>query len=209
MLMTDQWPNGTDPLQIPASLVHEPGRFRKFSALPADRRAAVLADYVRFVIVRHPFERLLSAYRNKLEGNLPSARYFQERIGKQIIRSFRPNADKESLHRGHDVTFREFVQYLLTPELSMNNNAIQITQQGASATNVTATTATAATTAMYNEHWEPISKLCHPCAVRYNVVGKNALRWWIVLVFNISANSNISLYHPIQANTKPLSTIRH
>lgn len=173
MLMTDQWPNGTDPLQIPASLVHEPGRFQKFSALPAPRRAAVLADYVRFVIVRHPFERLLSAYRNKLEGDLPSARYFQERIGKQIIRSFRPNADAESLTRGHDVTFREFVQYLLTPELSMIQTQPQETTTNSSAAAAASTASAATTAAMYNEHWEPISKLCHPCAMRYNVVGEN------------------------------------
>lgn len=182
MLMTAQWPNGTDPLQIPASVAHAPGRFRKFTALSSEQRTAVLSDYVRFVVVRHPFERLLSAYRNKLEGDLPSARYFQERIGRQIIRSFRPNAAVESLARGHDVTFREFVQYLLTPELSMQQQQQQAQSQSpsAAANNQTATVAptaaaaavaAAASKAMYNEHWEPISKLCHPCAVRYNVIG--------------------------------------
>lgn len=165
MLMTDQWPNGTDPLQIPASLVHQPGRFHKFTALSAERQAAVLADYVRFLVVRHPFERLLSAYRNKFEGDLPSARYFQERIGKQIIRSFRPNAATDSLQRGHDVTFREFVQYLLTPELSMQQQQQQLNQTAS-------TPASTSTRTMYNEHWEPISKLCHPCAMKYNVIGR-------------------------------------
>lgn len=76
MILTGAY-NTSDPLTIPASLVHEPESLLRLSDMNSKEAEKCLQDYMKFIMVRHPFERLLSAYRNKLEGNLPSAKYFQ------------------------------------------------------------------------------------------------------------------------------------
>lgn len=146
MILTGKWKKGTDPLEIPSSLPHTTKMFTHFNALNETERQEVFTDYTKFVFVRHPFERLLSAYRNKLEGNSTNSGYFHRRIGRRIVKALRVDPSNHSLEYGDDVTFEEFVQFLLKPEISLINSH-------------------------YNEHWEPISKLCNPCVMKYNVIG--------------------------------------
>ncbi|XP_069681993.1 carbohydrate sulfotransferase 11-like [Periplaneta americana] len=68
-----------------------------------------LPETTRFIIVRHPFERLLSAYRDKLEHRKGREFYFR-RYGRFIVRSQR-DTNSTSLEKV-EPTFVEFLRYL-------------------------------------------------------------------------------------------------
>ncbi|NXN97072.1 CHSTE sulfotransferase, partial [Rhinopomastus cyanomelas] len=95
-----------------------------------------LEHYFKFLFVRDPMERLLSAYRNKF-GEIEE---YQRRYGLEIVRRYREGGAGASA--GDDVTFSEFLRYLLDEDAER-----------------------------MNEHWMPIYNLCQPCAVRYDFIG--------------------------------------
>lgn len=94
-----------------------------------------LKHYFKFLFVRDPMERLLSAYRNKF-GEIEA---YQRKYGAEIVRRYRKNPGKAM---GDDVTFAEFVRYLLDEDVER-----------------------------MNEHWMPVYNLCQPCAVSYDFIG--------------------------------------
>ena len=81
----------------------------KLSSLPDKDIKQRLDKYTNFIFVRHPFARVLSAYRSKF---LQPNKSFQKHAGVRIIKAYRPNATEEALKTGSDVTFPEFVRYL-------------------------------------------------------------------------------------------------
>lgn len=69
-----------------------------------------LSETTRFIIVRHPFERILSAYRDKLEHR-KGREYYYRRYGRHIVRSQRKGND--TFVDRAEPTFVEFLQYLV------------------------------------------------------------------------------------------------
>ncbi|CAB3366457.1 Hypothetical predicted protein [Cloeon dipterum] len=78
----------------------------------SDQVEEALRTNLKLVIVRHPFERLLSAYRDKLEninvGLEHGVEYFYKSHGRKIVKKYR-NETSSRL----EPTFREFVSYLI------------------------------------------------------------------------------------------------
>ncbi|XP_053145883.1 carbohydrate sulfotransferase 13 isoform X2 [Hemicordylus capensis] len=133
-----------DPLDIPANEAHVSSNLRMLSEYSTPEINYRLRNYLKFIFVREPFERLVSAYRNKFTRSYNTA--FHKRYGTKIIRRHRQNPSKEALEHGHDVHFEEFVYYLLDPRTQHEEP--------------------------FNEHWERVHSLCHPCIIHYDVVGK-------------------------------------
>ncbi|XP_051978821.1 carbohydrate sulfotransferase 8-like [Xyrauchen texanus] len=69
-----------------------------------------LKTYTKVLFLREPFERLVSAFRDKFES--PNS-YYHPVFGKPIISRYRSNATQFALRTGAGVTFKEFIQYLL------------------------------------------------------------------------------------------------
>lgn len=91
--------------------------------------------YLNIVMARDPYSRLFSAYVDKI-FLLNKLRY---------PRQISENNGKSPVSCGYNVTFQEFVDYVI----SRAENGSKI-----------------------NRHWSPIYLLCRPCDVRYDVVAK-------------------------------------
>ncbi|ELT90323.1 hypothetical protein CAPTEDRAFT_133491, partial [Capitella teleta] len=146
LLVLSKGLNTTNPSALLASDVHnslQDTYLKKLSSYPQDEIDFRLKSYFKFMFVREPLERLLSAYKNKF--TLRYNTYFHERYGVRIIQRFRKNATAHALTKGNDVTFGEFIQYILDP------NTVR---EGP-----------------YNAHWRQYHKLCQPCHVQYDFIG--------------------------------------
>lgn len=90
--------------------VHYANGLRQLESYNRSGVAERLRTHTKFLFVREPFERLVSAFRDKFESPSP---YYHTVFGRAIIAKYRPNATRTALRTGAGVTFREFVQYLV------------------------------------------------------------------------------------------------
>ncbi|KAJ7426499.1 Carbohydrate sulfotransferase 9 [Willisornis vidua] len=121
--------------------VHYGKHLRKLDSYNLKEINTRLNMYTKFIFVRDPMERLVSAFRDKFEH--PNS-YYHPVFGKAIIKKYRHNADEEALKTGSGVKFKEFIQYLLDSHRPVGMDI----------------------------HWEQISKLCYPCLINYDFIGK-------------------------------------
>ena len=107
------------------------------------------ASFSSFLFVRHPFDRLRSAYENKIADPRFHILRSNPTLWRNIVRhavNFTQEGFNESLRNDNitRITFREFIQYILHIE---------------------------ATSRAHDPHWAPIERLCGPCQWNYQLIG--------------------------------------
>ena len=119
-------------------------RYSMLTLSKADREKK-LANYFKFVMTRNPLERILSAYRNKLE-NHPIDRkvtglFDPAKI--EMIKTYRPEVYSQWEESGRTIkvfpTFNEFIRYL------DSHSYYEL-----------------------DPHFRPLMYICHPCVFQYD-----------------------------------------
>uniref|UniRef100_A0A8C4ZY07 Carbohydrate sulfotransferase n=1 Tax=Gadus morhua TaxID=8049 RepID=A0A8C4ZY07_GADMO len=89
---------GNDPMEIPSNEAHLSANLKtlnQYSIADINHR---LKHYLKFLFVREPFERLVSAYRNKFTLKYNSS--FHKRFGTRIVRRYHPRTRSWTYHPG-------------------------------------------------------------------------------------------------------------
>ena len=115
--------------------------------LVTNEKVLRIKTYYKFMIVRHPLERLVSAFRNKIEPPLSRQHLdrFPHFLKVEILeqyRSYQFRQWKTNTSLNISVTFPEFIQYFI------ETNVMKI-----------------------NEHFRPSIDICHPCLIKYDFYG--------------------------------------
>ncbi len=124
--------------------------FRRLDSYPLHKARQLLATYTKFVFVRNPFERLLSAYQDKFQNDYPASHHFRTAWSKKIIQFSAPSPAKlDNLVRTQrrkdgtlNVTFSQFAKFV---SANVRGNV--------------------------NAHWMSMYGLCHPCLIDYDWIG--------------------------------------
>ena len=118
----------------------------KYSVIKNNSHYEQKKKHFTFLFVRHPFERLISTYRNKILKPYSDDLYHVETTNRNILLKYRKNytTNKDVATRA---TFEEFVRYLID---SYEEDGIR----------------------NFDEHWGSYTELCNICYAKFDYIGK-------------------------------------
>ena len=119
--------------------------FRYLNTYSAKERKHILRTYFKFLVVRNPYTRFLSAYENKFKGENVQAAWYHQHMGKDIIKKYRKGVDMKKI-KGDEVTFEELARVIGNPHEHMAQR--------------------------YDGHFWKQHASCYPCIIDYDYIGK-------------------------------------
>ena len=135
----------------------------KYPLLSKNLNKQFMPVSLKFLVVRHPFERVISAYMDKLEDYTRDLKYrggyYYAMYGADIVAKFRQKYQekfpKNPLFMKKEPSFVEFVEFLIETPVSK-----------------------------YDEHWKPQFLLCPPCHFKFDVIVKmETFERWVFWLF--------------------------
>ncbi|XP_072899586.1 carbohydrate sulfotransferase 10 isoform X1 [Hemitrygon akajei] len=131
---------------IPEPLIHnhEKNGLPRLSSYSAPEVTKRLNTYFKFLIVRDPFERLISAFKDKFLKNPRFEPWYKFKIAPAIIQKYRRNRTETK-----GLQFDDFIRYLGDP----NHKWLDV-KIGESII-----------------HWATYVELCAPCEIKYDIIG--------------------------------------
>ncbi|XP_017565593.1 carbohydrate sulfotransferase 10 isoform X1 [Pygocentrus nattereri] len=135
---------------IPENVVHDHERngLPRLSSMSDAEITERLHTYFKFFIVRDPFERLISAFKDKFVKNPRFEPWYKHNIAPAIIRKYRKSHQDTGESAG--LHFEDFVRYL-----GDEPGRQHLDQQFGN----------------HIIHWLTYTELCAPCDISYDVVG--------------------------------------
>ena len=121
-------------------------QYRRYKQLNLDDLKKRFETYTSLVFVRNPFIRALSAYRDKFQSTRSTDYNYVRDLYQKKILAYRNrlNVDSRYPKNSVGVTFSEFVKFLSDQRQRSH----------------------------YDEHWAPMSEICFPCQMKYDIIGK-------------------------------------
>lgn len=116
---------------------------RKYARPTAEMIKKAQSDSITFLIVRHPLERLASAYNDKIVHAWPKS--FHDKMGQRIIKKYRKIVNSLQAPSEKYPLFEEFVSYVLDEVKAKRS---------------------------LDMHWTPYTSFCTPCKFNFDVILK-------------------------------------
>ncbi|XP_048389389.2 carbohydrate sulfotransferase 10 isoform X2 [Stegostoma tigrinum] len=158
---------------IPEPLIHNHERngLPRLSSYSEPEITKRLTTYFKFFIVRDPFERLISAFKDKFLKNPRFEPWYKHNIAPAIIQKYRRNRTETK-----GLQFDDFIRYLGDPnhkwlDVKIGEHII---------------------------HWATYVELCAPCEIEYNIIGHHeTLEKDAPYILKKAGMSNLVSYPPI------------